>query len=206
MVDEADAYATWEAVRYVNERCIEGAMVECGVWRGGVSILMAERLRLDENKRSQFLYDTFEGMSEPTDRDWDKHGNAAKTQLAKTSRRNTANDVWAFASIEDVRQNFKNLGVSTVDVDMIKGKVEDTIPSSIPDKIAVLRLDTDWYESTMHELEHLYPRLSPGGVLLIDDYGYWAGCKEAVDEFFSRSTPRPYMSFMPSGSVVAIKH
>lgn len=68
----------------------------------------------------------------------------------------------------------------------IKGKVEDTIPKTMPKHIALLRLDTDWYESTKHELLHLYPLLSKSGVLIIDDYGYWAGSKKAVDEYFSK--------------------
>jgi hypothetical protein len=67
----------------------------------------------------------------------------------------------------------------------VKGKVEDTVPAQAPARIAILRLDTDWYESTRHELEHLDPRLSPGGVLIIDDYGHWAGCRQAVDEYFA---------------------
>ena len=68
---------------------------------------------------------------------------------------------------------------------MVKGKVEDTLPGHAPDHIAVLRLDTDWYASTKHEMEHLYPRLARGGVLIIDDYGHWAGSRQAVDEYLA---------------------
>lgn len=69
----------------------------------------------------------------------------------------------------------------------VKGKVEDTVPEKAPDRISLLRLDTDWYESTYHGLLHLYPRLSVGGVLIIDDYGHWAGAKKAVDQYLNEN-------------------
>jgi len=79
--------------------------------------------------------------------------------------------------------------------------VEDTVPKEAPDQISILRLDTDWYESTRHELDHLYPRLSSGGVLLIDDYGYWQGSRQAVDEFIERTGARLLLQRMSSGRV-----
>lgn len=206
MVDEPTAYAAWQAIEYVANRGIPGAIVECGVWRGGVSMLMAECVRqLGVSDRKQYLYDTFEGMSAPTDKDKDKHGSSAADQLANSPRADGGNNIWAYASLEDVKQNFRKIGYSPDSICMIKGKVEDTIPASAPEKIAVLRLDTDWYESTKHELEHLYPRLGTGGVLLIDDYGYWSGCREAVDEYFTGDVLRPYFAFQSDGSVIAIK-
>ena len=69
-------------------------------------------------------------------------------------------------------------------IHFVQGRVEETIPASAPDSISLLRLDTDWYESTKHELVHLFPRLSPSGVIIIDDYGHWKGCRKAVDEYF----------------------
>ena len=77
-----------------------------------------------------------------------------------------------------------SLGSGPERIHFVEGKVEDTIPAHAPERIALLRLDTDWYESTRHELEHLYPRLSRGGVLIIDDYGHWQGARQAVDEYF----------------------
>ena len=67
----------------------------------------------------------------------------------------------------------------------VPGPVEETLPAAAPETIALLRLDTDWYESTRHELVHLFPRLRPGGVLIVDDYGHWSGAKHSVDEYFS---------------------
>jgi len=92
-----------------------------------------------------------------------------------------------YSPLEEVKRNMEATGYPPAQISYIKGKVEDTLPAEAPAQIAVLRLDTDWYESTRHELVHLYPRLSPGGVLIIDDYGYWTGARKAVDEYFRDS-------------------
>ena len=91
--------------------------------------------------------------------------------------------VWAIASTEDVQAGFATVPYPADKVHYVVGKVEDTIPRDLPEQISILRLDTDWYASTKHELETAYPRLSPGGVLIIDDYAHWAGSKQATDEF-----------------------
>jgi hypothetical protein len=88
---------------------------------------------------------------------------------------------------------------------LVQGKVEDTLPGAAPARIALLRLDTDWYESTRHELVHLYPRLVPNGVLIIDDYGDWVGAKEAVDEYFAAQPFQPFLSRMDHTGRLAIK-
>jgi O-methyltransferase len=95
--------------------------------------------------------------------------------------------LWCIASLDDVRANLLSTGYPANQIHFVPGKVEQTIPKTLPERLALLRLDTDWYESTKHELEHLYPRLSNDGVLIIDDYGHWRGAREAVDEFFLRS-------------------
>jgi O-methyltransferase len=96
--------------------------------------------------------------------------------------------VWCLATINDVEQNMKATSYVPSNIIYVKGKVENTIPTLSPDKvIALLRLDTDWYESTKHELIHLYPELTKGGVLIIDDYGHWDGCRKAVDEYFNNT-------------------
>jgi elongation factor P hydroxylase len=78
-------------------------------------------------------------------------------------------------------------------VHLVQGLVEETLPAQAPESIALLRLDTDWYKSTLHELEHLYPRLVRGGVLLIDDFGYWQGARQATEEYFARHPPAPLL-------------
>jgi hypothetical protein len=85
-----------------------------------------------------------------------------------------------------VRQNLSTLPYPQQHFELIEGKVEETIPQQLPERIAILRLDTDWYESTRHEMEHLMPLLSPGGVLIIDDYYNWSGNQQAVDEYLER--------------------
>jgi hypothetical protein len=123
-------------------------------------------------------------MSEPTEHDRALSGESAQAQLGRTSRDHA---LWAVASLEDVQANIASTGYPRERIHFVRGKVEDTIPGTISERIALLRLDTDWYESTRHELTHLYPRLSRNGVLIIDDYGHWQGARQAVDEYFAHS-------------------
>jgi O-methyltransferase len=171
------------AVDHVVQRGVEGAIVECGVWRGG-SMMTAALALMDrgQTQRALWLYDTFEGMSEPTAADRSHDGLSAQKQLDTTAR---GQGVWCEASLEDVQANLRSTGYPWERIHFQRGKVEDTIPAALPGAIAVLRLDTDWYESTRHELQHLYPLLQPGGVLIIDDYGHWQGARQAVDEYFA---------------------
>lgn len=178
-------YALYQAVVYVAKHNIPGCFAECGVWRGGSAMLIARTLQhLGITDRQLYLYDTYEGMSEPTENDLDIKGGKA-TDLLKTQDKSEASSVWCYASIEDVSANMLSTGYPRERVTLVKGMVEDTIPAQAPSgNIALLRLDTDWYESTLHELEHLYPQLNREGVLIIDDYGHWQGCRKAVDEYF----------------------
>ena len=176
-------FALCDAVRYVVAAGIEGAVVECGVWRGGSSMAAALMLRdLGDTDRDLHLFDTFEGMSAPTERDRRAGGPAAADMLAANTK---DAKVWAYSPLGEVRANLQSTGYPIERVHFVQGKVEDTIPEHAPDKIAILRLDTDWYESTRHELEHLFLRLAVGGVLIIDDYGAWEGARRAVDEFIA---------------------
>lgn len=176
--------STQDAVRYVVRNEIPGDCVECGVWRGGNMAVVARTLKLlGDTGRDLYLYDTFEGMSEPTEHDADYLGTSAAKLLAAAPK---GQGVWCEASVEDVTQVMKETAYSMDRVRLIQGKVEESIPATLPEQIALLRLDTDWYESTLHELNHLYPRLISGGVLIIDDYGHWRGARQAVDEYFQK--------------------
>lgn len=179
-------YALFNAVKYVVQNNIPGDFVECGVWRGGSSMMTAlTLLHLRSKDRQLFLYDTFEGMSEPTEHDKTFRGEDADKLLEKNVD-NKETSVWCLADINDVQQNMGITKYPSGNIHYVKGKVEDTIPATLPTSgIALLRLDTDWYESTAHELKHLYPLLIASGVLIIDDYGHWDGCKKAVDEYFA---------------------
>lgn len=178
-------FALIQAVRYVSKAEVPGDIVECGVWRGGS--MMAAALTLLECKdrsRRLHLFDTFEGMTKPTDRDLSIDGGTA-SDLLQSSRRSDPTSVWCCAGLDDVASAMGETGYATEQLHFVKGAVEQTLPNHSPSHISILRLDTDWYESTMHELKHLFPKLSKGGVLLIDDYGHWEGCRAAVDEYFA---------------------
>jgi len=178
-------YSLIEAVKYVETNQIPGAIVECGVWKGGSMMAVAETLRhLNNTSRELYLYDTFEGMSNPEDVD-KTHAGQSASDLMKKDDDKEKNLVWAYSTLETVQTGMKSTNYPEGKIKYVKGKVEDTIPSTLPSTIALLRLDTDWYESTRHELEHLFPLLVKGGVLILDDYGYWAGARKAVDEYFA---------------------
>ena len=173
------------AVDHLVRHRIPGAFVECGVWRGGSMMAVAlALLARGDSTRELYLYDTFEGMSAPTDADRSASGESAQAQLTRTRR---GEGVWCEAGIDDVRANLESTGYPRERIHFVQGKVEDTIPATLPQRIALLRLDTDWYESTRHELAHLYPRVSRHGVLIVDDYGHWQGAQKAVDEYFAAS-------------------
>lgn len=178
-------YSCVRAAEYLVKNQIPGDFVECGVWKGGIVMALAlTLLRLEDRERHLYLYDTFEGMSPPTDADVDFRGTSAASQLDE-SVRGPKGGVWAYAPLDQVRAVVLATGIETSRVHFIKGKVEDTLPAQAPDQIGLLRLDTDWYESTRHELEHLYPRLVSGGVIIIDDYGHWQGARKATDEYLA---------------------
>lgn len=172
-----------EAVRYIEQAGIEGDFVECGVWRGGSMMAIAKMCtQLGDTDRQLHLFDTFEGMSKPTEVDVSLNGETADDLLAAESIED-ATSVWCVSGLEEVKSNMASTNYPPARVHYHVGKVEETVPEQAPAKIALLRLDTDWYESTRHEMEHLFPRLVDGGVLIIDDYGHWAGARRAVDEY-----------------------
>jgi len=175
-------YALYQAVAYVIAADVPGDIVECGVWRGGSSMMSALTLQELGCRRPIWLYDTFEGMPPPGEKDVRYSGESAQTLLESAERVPGAFNEWAWATLDDVQRNMGSTGYDAFEY--VAGPVESTIPANAPEQIALLRLDTDWYDSTKHEIEHLYPRLAEGGVLIIDDYGHWEGARRAVDEYF----------------------
>lgn len=195
------------AVRYVVEHRIPGGFVECGVWRGGSAMVMGRVLiDLGITDRDLYLFDTFQGMAAPSAADVDLFGATAAEVLRSSSRRDgDRSSMWCIASREDVAANVTLSRYPMDRVHLVPGMVEETIPERAPESIALLRLDTDWYTSTKHELTALYPRLVSGGVLIIDDYGHWAGCQRAVDEYFAEHPPRPLLNRIDYTGRIAIK-
>jgi O-methyltransferase len=182
MTSKYAVYALRLAVQYIVASRIPGDIVECGVWKGGSMMAVAKTLlELSSTDRTLHLFDTFEQMSEPTAVDRTVNGQSAAEILAGLSPE--PGKPWQCSSIDETRGNVLSTGYPAAKINCVKGKVEETIPSAAPAQIALLRLDTDWFESTYHELTLLYPRLSIGGVLIIDDYGYWQGARKAVDQY-----------------------
>lgn len=181
MVGIIRSYALYTAVKYIIRKDKKGHFAECGVWRGGSCMLICLLLkRHGITDRQIYLYDTFEGMTRPGDMD----GEVEMLEWNRQQGRDGVNH-WCLADEDEVRQNMNLTGYPIENIHFIKGRVEDTIPSFLPQPLQLLRLDTDWYASTMHELKFLYPILSDGGFLIIDDYGAWPGAKKAVDEYFA---------------------
>jgi hypothetical protein len=197
-------FALYEAVRHVVRTGVPGDFAECGVWRGGSSMMAALTFAAcGDTGRELYLYDTYEGMPKPSKRDVDLLGESALDTWDEETR-SVADHIRCEASLEDVQHNLGTTGYPTDRIRFIRGKVQDTIPVNVPDRIAVLRLDTDWYDSTLHELEHLYPRLQPGGALIIDDYGHWEGVRQAVDEYF-KQVPRIFLGRIDYTGRIGIK-
>jgi len=177
-------YGLYSAVRYVQHAGVEGDIVECGVWRGGSMMLVARTLcEMRATNRDLYLFDTYEGLPRPDDDvDVDIWGNRAIDGW-RPHARDERSSSWALAGLDEVRENLAGTGYPSERMYFVKGMVEETIPDAAPASIAILRLDTDWYASTQHEIEELFPRLNRDGVLIIDDYGHFKGARKAVDEY-----------------------
>lgn len=196
----------YEATKYVVSNKIRGDIVECGVWKGG-SIMLICRALLSNGDRNRrlYLYDTFEGMTKPTDRDYRTLTGESALRIW-SSYREEDRCTWAYSSLEETRKNVHSAGYDSDKIAFVKGRVEETLPKSAPAEISLLRLDTDFYESTRHELEHLFPRVTVGGVIAIDDYGSFKGCQDAVDEYFAENGISIFLSRVDnSGYRIGIK-
>lgn len=197
-------YALYRATRWIARRGLPGAVVECGVLRGGSMMLAALQLQRDgDADRDLWLYDTFTGMEEPGPQDESVFGLRPRHRWRR--RQEEDHNRWGYAPLDEVRANMENTGYSPDRVRYVRGRVQETLPGRRPERVALLRLDTDWYESTRHELEHLYPRLVPGGILIVDDYGHWKGARRAVDEYLGEREPTPFLHRIDYTGRLAVK-
>ena len=181
MTTEIRMWALINSIKKVDYEKIEGDIVECGIWKGGNIILINKLLKKIKLNKKIYCYDTFEGMISTDKIDKEISSGRSSLQIIKD------HEYYKCESL--LKETKKNISKNFDDINniyFIKGRVEDTLTEekNIPDKISICRLDTDYYSSTKIELEVLYPRLVPGGFLIIDDYGHWSGCKKAVDEYF----------------------
>lgn len=202
--------ATVDAVAYVVDRRVDGALVECGVWRGGSVLAMVLTLQsFGVTDRDVFLCDTFEGMTEPSAKDTSPFDRPALHTYSEATAQGERAWEPVFGAgafgLEQVRELLHSTGYPRERLHFVVGPVEETLPAQAPDEIALLRLDTDWYSSTKHEMEHLYPRIAPGGVLLVDDYGHWEGARQAVEEHFAAHGDRPLLARTDYTGRMAVK-
>lgn len=199
-------YALYSATNYVVENELPGDFVECGVWRGGSVMLMAATLvRRGDTTRDLWLYDTFDGMTAPSAEDVQAMSGRAAADILREHDRTPDDPFWGIATHDAVERNLRRTGYPSERFHVIEGDVMTTLPELAPEAIALLRLDTDWYASTRHELTNLYPRLVPGGVLIIDDYGYWRGARKATDEFVATLRPRPLLQRIDYTGRICVK-
>jgi O-methyltransferase len=195
-------YAMHKAVEHVVRADVHGAIVECGVWRGGSMMMAALTLMaLGQTDRQLFLFDTFAGHPRPNpERDLREH-----YEFWLRRKRTDSSSSWGEVTLEEVRGNLCSTGYPADKVTLVKGVVQETIPVAAPDTVALLRLDTDWYDSTAHEMRHLYPRLIAGGVLIIDDYGEMLGQKQAVDEYCEQNGAVLLLNRIDASGRIAVK-
>ena len=189
MTSKEAVFALYTSVNYVLDQNIPGDIVECGVWRGGSSLLVALIMKARNiSDRKLYLYDTFQGMTPPTEFDVYKRGDTGLEMMEQYG-----DDIgWCYALLDDVKAAFSTHNFD-FEILFVKGDVVETLATIKPETISILRLDTDWYEYTAAELEQLYPRLSKGGVLIIDDYGSWEGSRKATDDYFNQ-VPAPMLN------------
>jgi hypothetical protein len=208
MLDGAEApWSLYKAVQYIVEHRIPGDLVECGVWNGGSVLLMALALaHFGDTGRRIYLYDTFNGMSEPEDIDREYSGMPAITEWESERAANPSGPNWGFGgTLEQVRDIVFSSGYPKENFVFVKGMVEETLPAGSPETVAILRLDTDFYASTYHELVHLYPLVSDGGVVIIDDYGYFQGSRIATDQYLDEIKAPLFLSRVNESVRLAIK-
>ena len=186
--------ANLDSVQHVVDNRISGSVIECGVWKGGsIKAMMLKFESLGDFDREYFLFDTFTGMTKPSEHDEKWNADSAQSIYDKKVKGDYTD--WCYSPLDSVKK-FVSSGTSdTLNANYIKGDVLQTIPQSLQliRDIAILRLDTDWYESTKLEMELLYPKVVSGGVVIIDDYGAWKGARKAVNEYFNEIKIKPFL-------------
>jgi O-methyltransferase len=197
-------WALYNSIEYIVKNNIPGDIAECGVWNGGSMLLAAMALiHFGDTSRTIYLYDTFAGMPKPEDVDkrWDGVPALPTWQSFQDAGRQ-----WGYGGTVDmVREVMRNSGYPEDKLVFVEGMVEDTIPGQAAEQLSLLRLDTDLYKSTYHELVHLYPRLSSGGILIIDDYGTFQGSRKATDQYIAENNLKVFLNRVDDGVRLVVK-
>jgi O-methyltransferase len=182
-----------DAIKYILQNNIEGAIIECGVDSGNFEHIWIDELMKNNVVRDIYLYDTFGGLVEPTQYDYTCNDanlySMNKDEVYNIWKHNIIDEktnAWCYTPLEIVKNRLKSTGYPEINLHYMIGNVMETLhdKTKIPEKIAILRLDTDWYESSKYELEQLYDNVIKGGVIIFDDYYHWNGQRKATDDFF----------------------
>lgn len=199
-------HGLYKAVEQVIADRVPGDFVECGVWKGGSAMVAAlSFLHFGDTTRKFWLYDTYEGMADPGEHDIQYDNLTATQRLEKDGILDRGWRAVANAGEVEVRTNLASTHYPMDKCQLVRGLVEETLPHTKPTQISILRLDTDWYESTKVEMEELYPLLSPGGILILDDYGHWKGSRKAVDEYFAAKNIQMYLARLDYACRIGVK-
>ena len=182
-----------DAVNYILQNNIEGCIIECGVESGNFEHIWINELMKNKTVRDIYLFDTFGGLVEPTEYDYTckdaKLYQMNKDEVYRTWKNHVIHENvngWCYTPLDKVKTRLNSTGYPQNNLHYVVGDVMETLKdkSQIPEKIAILRLDTDWYESSKYELEQMYDNVVTGGVIIFDDYYHWDGQRRATDDFF----------------------
>ncbi|PYC87406.1 hypothetical protein C7C46_04820 [Streptomyces tateyamensis] len=205
LTSPAARYALWSAVRYLVAGGITGALVECGVWRGGsIRLAALALLELGVRDRELYLFDTFDWKWEQTG-EQDGFIGQVRAGAEPDASGVHPEQMAAGTTAEEVHRRVAETGYPAERIHCVPGLVQDTVPQLAPERIALLRLDTDQYDSTLHELRELYPRVVPGGVVVIDDYGKLAGATRATDEYLAELAQPPLLHRLDTQGRIFVK-
>ena len=204
----AKLYTTYTAVDYILQNSIQGDLVECGVYKGRHAVVIALTLgQKNVADRDIYLYDTFSGMTDPGPGDvrTKRAGREPDLEHGWNEDAGGYHDRKKVGPLEEVKRNVDSTGYTQDRFHYMRGDIRETLPNSSHESIALLRLDIDWYELTKHAITHLYDLVSPGGLVIIDDYGSHIGARKAVDEFFESRGFSPFLARTEKGERVLVK-
>jgi hypothetical protein len=202
-----------DAIKYILENNIEGVIIECGVESGNFEHIWINELMKNNVVRDIYLYDTFGGLVEPSEYDYTckdaKIYHMNKDEVYNTWKKYKINEKingWCYTPLEQVKNRLNSTGYPQDKLHYVVGNVMETLKdkTTIPEKIAILRLDTDWYESSKYELEQMYDNVVTGGVIIFDDYYHWDGQRRATDDFFKKIGVDYYFFNMGNNKTSAI--
>ena len=197
-------WVLYKSIEHIVKNEIPGDIAECGVWNGGSMLLAAMALiHFGDTSRRIYLYDTFAGMPRPADVDkrWD-----GVPALPTWESFTAEGKLWGYGgTVEMVRKVMRASNYPEDKLVFVEGMVESTIPAQMSDQLSLLRLDTDLYQSTYHELTHLYPKLASGGIMIIDDYGFYQGSRAATDQYIAENKLKVFLTRIDDSVRLVIK-